>query len=282
MVENDCNMKDSFENTQNAIELKKRVLSAVVLVCCLVGAILWGERCFQAVVLIISACIFYEWIHASIGKCAVILSILLATIQMLYCHKAIEPLFAVSCIFLFNLSIPLLSFILWGKYTSFEKIMITCFGISYVFISMSFFIQLYHITNPVFILWILLSIWLTDTGAFFFGKLIGGKKLMPHISPGKTWAGFIGGTLTALMVCSVGSYIWRGDISLTLKIASATTLVSLCAHAGDLLESCAKRYLGVKDLGSILPGHGGMADRFDSLLMVNVFLLVCRLIGFWI
>ena len=114
-----------------------------------------------------------------------------------------------------------------------------------------------------------LIVWSTDTGALVFGKLIGGKKLWPAISPGKTWAGTIGGTLTAMAVYAV--------LAALLSLKPGPSLVfafglSVVAHLGDLFESWVKRRFGTKDSGGLIPGHGGVLDRMDSMFLCSVVL----------
>ena len=114
------------------------------------------------------------------------------------------------------------------------------------------------------VIWILTIIWSMDIGAYFAGKTIGGPKLAPKLSPKKTWAGLIGGMLTAtLMSFLVGSWLAVGAIVMLL----ITGLVfALWSQVGDLIESRIKRHFGVKDSGQIIPGHGGVLDRIDSLI----------------
>ncbi len=104
-----------------------------------------------------------------------------------------------------------------------------------------------------------------DIGAYFAGRAIGGAKLMPRVSPGKTWAGFGGGMLASLaLALVVGTLAGLGGVRLAawVALAGASALVSVF---GDLLESMVKRHGGLKDSGSLLPGHGGLFDRLDSL-----------------
>ncbi|MBV9550488.1 MAG: phosphatidate cytidylyltransferase [Alphaproteobacteria bacterium] len=116
-----------------------------------------------------------------------------------------------------------------------------------------------------------LIVWSTDTGALVFGKLIGGKKLWPAVSPGKTWAGTIGGTFTALMVFAM----FAGLLSLKMlpSLAFAAGL-SIIAHLGDLFESWVKRRFNTKDSGGLIPGHGGILDRMDSIFAASVALAI--------
>lgn len=107
------------------------------------------------------------------------------------------------------------------------------------------------------------STWMSDTGALFAGKAFGRHKLAPNVSPGKTWEGSIGGVLTSLATGAALGW-W-----LHLPMVHALGLAALCAIAGqvgDLCESALKRDLGVKDFSTVMPGHGGILDRIDSML----------------
>ena len=115
------------------------------------------------------------------------------------------------------------------------------------------------------IVWLLLVLWATDSGAYFVGKSIGGARLAPLISPGKTWSGFFGGTASGALV-GLALSIFVQDVS-TIKAVSASIFVSLAGQGGDLAISAVKRRFGVKDMGTIIPGHGGVLDRLDSLLL---------------
>jgi phosphatidate cytidylyltransferase len=110
---------------------------------------------------------------------------------------------------------------------------------------------------------LVLVVWATDIGAYLAGRLLGGPKLAPRISPGKTWAGSIGGLLAAAVAGAVLAVCLQGS---PLAAFAAGGLLSLCAQAGDLLESAIKRKLGVKDSGRTIPGHGGLFDRLDGFL----------------
>jgi phosphatidate cytidylyltransferase len=118
-------------------------------------------------------------------------------------------------------------------------------------------------------------VWATDTGALVFGKLIGGPRMAPRLSPNKTWAGTIGGSLTAALVYACYIALLGGPTEIAAGFAF---LFSIVAHGGDLLESFVKRRFGRKDSGSAIPGHGGILDRIDSLLAACVAMAV---LVFW-
>ena len=100
-------------------------------------------------------------------------------------------------------------------------------------------------------------VWASDIGAYLAGRLIGGPRLAPQVSPGKTWSGAAGGLVAA---AALGAVVGR------LPGAGVAAVLSVVAQAGDLAESVAKRRAGVKDSGALIPGHGGLLDRLDGLL----------------
>jgi len=116
--------------------------------------------------------------------------------------------------------------------------------------------------------WVLLAVltvWITDTGAYFVGKNLGRRKMAPAVSPNKTWEGAAGGQLAGL--AAVVGLHYAFDLGLDwYHVAALGLLLPVAAQAGDLAESAIKRALGIKDASTIVPGHGGIADRLDSLL----------------
>jgi len=116
------------------------------------------------------------------------------------------------------------------------------------------------------ILFVLLLVWAADTGAYAVGKLFGKHKLAPSVSPGKTWEGFFGGLGLAIGVALLASSILNIQSRNTLLFLVCCVLVVIASVLGDLFESLTKREAGMKDSGTIFPGHGGMLDRIDSLI----------------
>lgn len=119
--------------------------------------------------------------------------------------------------------------------------------------------------SPLFIMAIFIFIWLNDTGAYLIGSLIGKRRLFERISPKKSWEGFFGGLAVALGASQALAW-YVPEISWYIWLGLAATVV-IFGTWGDLIESLLKRTLGVKDSGNLLPGHGGMLDRFDSLML---------------
>ena len=116
------------------------------------------------------------------------------------------------------------------------------------------------------VFWLMIVVWAADTGAYIAGRLIGGPRLAPRVSPNKTWAGLAGGVGLAAAT-SAGFAGASGQPSLFAP-AAVGAVMGFAAQAGDLAESWVKRKFGVKDTSKLIPGHGGLLDRVDGLLMV--------------
>lgn len=120
------------------------------------------------------------------------------------------------------------------------------------------------------VFYLLLVVWATDSGAYLFGRVIGGPKFAPVISPSKTWAGVVGATVGGIAVGLVfANYVWHKD---TVAAVVLSVMLSIFTQAGDMFESYVKRLMDVKDSGRFLPGHGGVLDRIDGLLFAAVFM----------
>lgn len=120
-------------------------------------------------------------------------------------------------------------------------------------------------SGAVWLLFVLLLVWCADIGAYFAGRAFGRRKLAPRVSPGKSWEGVAGG-LVATAALALVFASWQGlGLGGGLALLLATLVVTLVSVLGDLLESMLKRFRGIKDSSQLLPGHGGVLDRIDSL-----------------
>jgi len=145
-------------------------------------------------------------------------------------------------------------------------------------------LALIHGTEPNGHRWLLVAlatIWAADTGAYFAGRKFGKHKLSPRISPNKTVEGFVGGMLAALVVAIVGGLLAGATVAQLPLVAVVIVVTVVFSVVGDLFESLLKRHVGAKDSGDLIPGHGGILDRIDSVLAaLPVFALGKGLLGF--
>lgn len=129
----------------------------------------------------------------------------------------------------------------------------------------------------VSIYWLFFVIWMADTMAYFAGRMIGGPKLWPAVSPKKTWAGLFG-AMAGAMIASL-AVVFAADLSFSLSLLVMAAVMAVVEQGGDLYESALKRRAGVKDSGTLIPGHGGALDRVDGLLAAATAAWVLNMIG---
>ncbi|WP_206485354.1 phosphatidate cytidylyltransferase [Thalassotalea sp. G2M2-11] len=139
--------------------------------------------------------------------------------------------------------------------------------------SSEYHVDTYH--GAQLIMFLFLMVWSADIGAYFVGKSVGKRKLMPNVSPGKTMEGYIGGVVFACILVSVAGYLLAWQSSQVLLALAVTALITTISVLGDLNESMFKRQAGIKDSGAILPGHGGVLDRIDSLTATAPIFALC-------
>lgn len=205
-------------------------------------------------------------------------------------HKNIFPLSYVGylfTIFMFwnnsslyvNLSFLLITFslliiFLFNKKVKFIDIAITLIGFLYISYFFLHIVLTSNFDNRLFIWYIFIIAWCADTAAYFAGnflgtKIFGPKKLFPEVSPNKTIEGFIGGIIGSSLVSCLFAYLFIPRF--IFHSIALGFLGSIISQIGDLVASKIKRFVGIKDFGNIMPGHGGVLDRFDSILLVAPF-----------
>lgn len=146
---------------------------------------------------------------------------------------------------------------------------------AYPMLAIAYLLQNYGFASAI---WLFGLVWGMDSGAYVFGRLIGGPKLAPKISPKKTWAGLFGGMLTAALWGALCAYYAEIPDVYPLMLASA--VFGAISQGGDLFESWVKRSLNVKDSSNLIPGHGGIFDRMDALLAVSPVVVLFLIYGF--
>ncbi|BCJ90770.1 phosphatidate cytidylyltransferase [Terrihabitans soli] len=126
------------------------------------------------------------------------------------------------------------------------------------------------------LLWLFAVVWVSDVMAYVCGRLIGGPKLWPRISPNKTWAGFIGGTgFSVAAATGIASFFAAPAL---IPVAIVSLIAAVISQGGDLFESSLKRRFGVKDSSKLIPGHGGVMDRLDGFVLAGGFALILGLL----
>ena len=159
-----------------------------------------------------------------------------------------------------------------------RDLMVNVLGLLYIPLLLGHFVWLRYLSDGQWwVFWLLMVIMAGDTGAFYVGRTWGKTKLYPAVSPGKTWAGVVGGTAAAVMVgVALGRWALPG---ISLRVLAVLALgLAVVGLLGDLFESMLKRQVQVKDASEILPGHGGMLDRLDSLLFAAPLVVYVRLL----
>ncbi|MBA4249204.1 MAG: hypothetical protein C0432_00580 [Candidatus Puniceispirillum sp.] len=198
------------------------------------------------------------------------------------------PLFLITCIhqgLAFNIllsSLFILSAHEWHT-LSFKRIFekkISIYLGGIVYIGFSFW-GLYSISIKnalTFPFWLFcITVWIFDSFAYFLGKFIQGPKLCPSISPGKTWSGFLSGTIVAsASFLLINHCLFKQPV---YNYFLVSLIIPISAQCGDLLESKIKRILDVKDSGNLLPGHGGILDRFDGMLFAGLSLYILKILS---
>ena len=264
--------------------MKTRIITAVVLLCIFVPVLWFSDTIvFPAVIGLISLVGVYEYLKClGYGKNLFVLlpAFVMAALLPSFAHKAS----GISYILIVVAALSLYMFYLFAyavfcrgseKYSSLSSAFT---GVFYIVLAFVCLVIIRRMINGQYVyLLTFIGAWVTDTFAYFTGRFLGKHKLIPEVSPKKTVEGSIGG----IAFC-IGSYILFGYIvsiyaNLSpnyLLLGIAALFVSVISQIGDLIFSLIKRENGIKDYGKLFPGHGGVLDRFDSVIPVSIVLLI--------
>ena len=242
--------------------LVPRIVSAAVLAPFLLAAVWLGGWVFLALMVVAAAILVQEWNRLTAGSWVTVLAALEAIVIVVALALVWRGMVAQALLFAAAGAClaGLLAYVagtspIWGAAA------VPYLGLPLVSLV---WLRLEFPAGAAMILWLLALVWFCDTAAYFTGKRFGGPKLAPRISPKKTWSGAIGGALAGTLVGASAAFV-HGWAAIPV-MAGIALILSVWAQLGDLAESYIKRQSGAKDSGTIIPGHGGLLDRLDSLL----------------
>jgi phosphatidate cytidylyltransferase len=277
-------------------ELTRRVIFAVIAAPASIGVVYLGDWALATVLSVLAALAAWEFFRMARETGTLPLApagIALAALLPIAVHAQRLGVYTLSLTAIVAMTLVLFASAIWLRGPSgkpMSSVATTAFGVFYAGLFSYIYAIRYHdyavgagAGTALVFLPILLT-WSTDVGAYAFGRLFGRKKLIPAVSPGKTVEGALGGLGLTIVICLLYvRFILMPYAQLGLTIQGAVLfgiVISVAAQVGDLAESLLKREAGVKDSSRILPGHGGILDRFDSLLFVMpiAFLLLGRLL----
>lgn len=264
-------------------ELVKRVIVAAIGAPAVVVVIWFGDAALATLVATASAVAaweFYRLVAARGGAPLAPLGIALSAVVPLLAHAQQLGLIRMPLVALVVPVLTVCAAVLFLRPSSarpMEAASVTLFGVAYTGGTLSFLYLLRNfdyvigqLAGTLVVLFPVLLTWATDIGAFFVGRAVGGAKLMPSVSPGKTISGAVGGVAAAVLcawVLQTYALIPHAQIAFTpWALVGVAVTLSVVGQIGDLVESHFKREAGVKDSSQLLPGHGGILDRVDSLL----------------
>ena len=272
--------------------MKTRILTAIVATAVLIPVLIFSATpIFPVAVAFVAVVSLYELFHCvGVGELHISLPIYISAVLMIFWARYAEngQSFSVvafslaSVILLYLFAVAVLSH---GKF-SFEALGVIFSASLYIIAACCTLIYVRDIERggKFIYLLIFLGAWITDIFAYFTGMLLGKHKLIPDVSPKKTVEGSIGGTLfcaLSFVVFGVIMNCYFGGESNFLLLAIGGVAIAVISQIGDLIMSVIKRHYGIKDFGKLFPGHGGMLDRFDSILAVSLGVgVMCMLSSF--
>ncbi|WP_430882756.1 phosphatidate cytidylyltransferase [Fusibacter sp. JL216-2] len=249
----------------------KRLISSLVALPILLFVVLMGGNYIKFAAMLLSLIGLYEFYHAfrlagykPSAKLGYTYTFVLYGAGFL----DVGPIFYIAIVFMFLYNVLIYNVL--SKHEAILDMALTFLGFFYVAFSF-FHISLISSVDSNFYIWyIFILAWGSDTFAYFAGRLFGRHKLIEHVSPKKTIEGSIGGLVGATLLSVGFAYMFKPEF---MTFAIFLGLIgSILAQSGDLIASKIKRYCGIKDYGKIMPGHGGVLDRFDSIILTGPFI----------
>jgi phosphatidate cytidylyltransferase len=246
-------------------EVILRIVSAVLLAALALGAAVFTPWTFLVLVMVGASLIAWEWGRLTRGNGFDATALITAV-----CAGAVAVLAAVGrsdlALFLAGAAAAAIFFTAPSK----DQAGWSIAGLAYA--ALPAFALIWLRSDPALggaaVVYLFAVAWTTDTASYAAGRLIGGPKLAPRISPQKTWSGFIVGALTPALVGIVFAFVLKSTSALRLALVSVA--LALACQMGDLVESWVKRRFGAKDMSQLIPGHGGLLDRIDGLLFAAI------------
>ena len=268
-------MKISDLSILNTPEGRLRLLSAAILAPMVIGVALMGGAAYAGLIGLVVATGLFEWSRLVDPEAPV------EDKYALYAALGLTILFAAAGMPSFAfITIALAGVAVYAQRSNIDPILAFWFALGLPYMAGSGLALIYLRNTPdiglSLSMYLIAAVWGMDIGAYVAGRLIGGPKLAPVISPNKTWSGFCGGIVLAVVLTSLvllfsgARHFWHG-----LFIA---ILLAAIAQAGDLFKSFFKRRAGVKDCGTLIPGHGGVLDRIDGLVFAALVLAFLQVI----
>ncbi len=256
----------------------QRILTAAVLIPLVLLVVLYGHETLFCLILsaisLLALYEFYSLLEIKGISCFTWLGLGLGLLLNLACLKD-NPSWIIAVATLSVLACLVYAILQRGQQSQVVPAVAgTLLGLFYLPWLLNYLLYLRRLAQGRWLLILLFfAVWACDSGAYYVGSRLGKYKLAPNISPGKTIEGAIGGLGLSILVF-VMARIWLADLSITTAIMLGLG-VGIIAQVGDLCESQIKRWAGVKDTGSLIPGHGGMLDRIDSLIFAAPFFYYC-------
>jgi phosphatidate cytidylyltransferase len=261
--------------------LLKRWLTGIILVPVLLIIIFFGSKeIFAAVVILFILGGVWEYNNMVFGNGfarekieGLIFALIIPLLALTGNNQYVLAALAFSVLLIFIL------FVFSIKESNFDVLSVAkvIFGIMYIPFLMSYFISLRMMEKGiVWIVFVLVLAFIGDIAALYVGKYFGKHKLVPFVSPGKTWEGLAGLVIGSTAACLIFAYLFLPEISL-IQIAILAFAGSIIGQLGDICESAIKRNYGLKDASSLLPGHGGILDRLDCLIFIAPFVYYFRI-----